>query len=858
MYVRAFIVAAAASITLSAAAPAGAQDPLPRRTQFGVMVEPNPGGGLRVRAVSPALTAAAAGILEGDVLVSVEGVATNAPGDLVSLGDTHRAGQSLQFTVRRGETLLRLEGVATSRPREAYPGASLEYGSVSFQGGRLRTIFAAPDTWKDGPVLYMLQGHPCTSVEATHPGDPNQAFIGGMLARGIAVYRIEKPGVGDSLGGPRCEKGDFGAELAGFEAGWSDLTETRGVDNERIFLFGHSMGGVDAPLLAAAHRDAPPRGVVVYGTVLRNFHDYLFDLLRLQSFLMTGADPVAANQLAETARPTLRRLILDGVEPAELIAEGGAEAESALRELGWDGGSGMMGHAIDYWRDLARRDVTAAWRDTYSAVLSLYGETDLTALTEQDAVTIAQVVNHYRPGTARFSLVANADHLMSIAPARAEAIGDAAANAPMMGQAPPRPLNPEFPRLIGDWVDATLAEPSVRTSQATRDTQLWFNDAAERLPPLSDEGRNGMAVIAADLDGDADLDLVVPQEFSLNKILLNDGAAGFDDASDRLPRLNPDEVPPPAPPAHDTEDAAVADFNGDGLVDIVFVSEDDFSRLRRRPTHEYYRGAAGGGFVRILGCLPDSAANGVAAADVTGDGWLDLLVVGEGQDRLLVNDGGGCFRDETEARLPAETHTGQDAQFVNVDGDADLDLVIGYEGGHQLWINGGAGAFKDETGSRLPDPGNVEARKIAVGDIDGDGDADLYFAHVGWQGRAPQDKLYLNDGRGRYTDVTDGRLPSETDTTLSAVFADFDGDGDMDLATVGSNLRIFSNDGTGTFTDVSERVLPTRIAGPLIGLAVADLDGDGDPDLYGSMLSRSSRGGPTAHDWMLLNRTKAR
>jgi hypothetical protein len=241
----------------------------------------------------------------------------------------------------------------------------------------------------------------------------------------------------------------------------------------------------------------------------------------------------------------------------------------------------------------------------------------------------------------------------------------------------------------------------------------------------------------------------------------------------------------------------------------------------------------------------------VATADVNGDRRPDLLLVGEGQDRLLINDGAGGFRDETEARLPREAVTAQDSRFVDVDGDRDLDLVVGYEGGHALWINTGGGVFRDETEARLPASGNVEARKVAFGDVDGDGDVDLYFAHVGWQGRAPQDALYLNDGRGRFSDATATNIPAESDTTLSAALADLDGDGDLDLATVGQRLRVFANDGRGRFTDVTGTAVPRPIIGPHVGLHAGDLNGDGRTDLYGSMLSRVP-GGQAARDWMLL------
>lgn len=463
------------SAALSSAACSEEPDALPRRVQFGVAVTPAPGGGLQVRAVTPGLTAASAGVREGDVLVAVGGISLNVPPDLVSVGAGHRAGDLLVFKVRRANVDLELQSIALPRAVETYPGATIAYGSTPFQGGRLRTIFAVPDDWNAGPVVYLMQGHPCSSVEALEQGNPYQALIGELLKQGIAIYRIEKPGVGDSLGGPRCETGDFSQELAGFEAGWTDLVENQNVANDQIYLLGHSMGGVDAPQLAANHREAPPRGVAVYGTVLRNFHDYLYELLRLQSFMMTGEDPVTANQFAETARSTLRRVILEGEDPAKLAEEGPETALVLRKGLEWDPVSGMMGHSVEYWRSLARQDSTVSWRDTCSYVLSLYGESDLTALTGEDAETIAHIVNHYRPGTARFEQVANADHLMSVAPPRSESIGSSAANAPMLGQAPPRPFNREIGRTLANWIkEISLAGPVSQPSTVENHSPARF------------------------------------------------------------------------------------------------------------------------------------------------------------------------------------------------------------------------------------------------------------------------------------------------------------------------------------------------------------------------------------------------
>lgn len=370
----------------------------------------------------------------------------------------------------------------------------------------------------------------------------------------------------------------------------------------------------------------------------------------------------------------------------------------------------------------------------------------------------------------------------------------------------------------------------------------WFRDVtAERLPAPEASPRQTMDAEAADLDGDGDLDLVTAQEFQLNVVLINQGGGRFEDASRRLlPPLDPAGLQGgPTLPGHDSEDVSIADFDGDGRLDLIIVQEDDV-RFGRKGVHEHYRGLPSGGFERVKDSgVVDTEANAVAHADVTGDGRADLLIVGAGQDRLLVNDGRGRFRDETEARLPREAATGQDGEFADLDRDGDLDLTLGLEGGHALWINDGRGRFEDQTKARLPVAGFIEARKVTIFDADGDRDPDLFFSHVGWQGRDPADRLFLNDGRGRFTDASD-RLPPAPQLTLDAKAHDFDGDGDLDLLRGGwGALQALRNDG-GRFVDVSATALAGFVPGPVMAIETADFDGDGIVDLFLGM----RQGGP--------------
>ena len=381
----------------------------------------------------------------------------------------------------------------------------------------------------------------------------------------------------------------------------------------------------------------------------------------------------------------------------------------------------------------------------------------------------------------------------------------------------------------------------------------WFRDVTDsQLPARGSVGANSMDVESADLDGDGDLDLVVPQEWLPNKVLLNDGRGRFSDASAGLPPLTPAELQGgPAGTAHDSEDVSIADFDRDGVLDFIIVSEDDV-KFGRTPVHEYYRGLGGGRWARVLGQIPDTEADAIAHADVTGDGLADLLLVGAGQDRLLVGDDRGGFRDETEARLPREAATGQDGVFADVDGDRDLDIVLGLEGGHALWINDGRGRFRDETAERLPVAGFVEARKVEAGDIDHDGDLDLYFSHVGWQGKAPADALLINDGRGRFARAGADRLAPDAETTLDGRFADLDRDGDLDLVRVNfGSVQVLENDGKGAFRDITAFALPAPLAGPGLGVEIADFDRDGTLDLYVAMLAGGQKD-PNGYDRLLL------
>jgi dienelactone hydrolase len=111
----------------------------------------------------------------------------------------------------------------------------------------------------------FLQGGGCNSIDVPS-APPNiwpMSLLAAMAARGFVTMRVDKPGAGESEG-PPCAESGFREELAGYRAALHALVANPAVDPARVFLFGDSLGGFMAPLLA---RDTRVAGVSAFGTI---------------------------------------------------------------------------------------------------------------------------------------------------------------------------------------------------------------------------------------------------------------------------------------------------------------------------------------------------------------------------------------------------------------------------------------------------------------------------------------------------------------------------------------------------------------------------------------------------------------
>jgi hypothetical protein len=220
---------------------------------------------------------------------------------------------------------------------------------------------------------------------------------------------------------------------------------------------------------------------------------------------------------------------------------------------------------------------------------------------------------------------------------------------------------------------------------------------------------------------------------------------------------------------------------------------------------------------------PLDNTNALAVADVDGDGDVDVLTCNDLCDRLYFNGGTGHLA-EVAGKWPPGTNHADSAEFADVDGDGDFDAVLG-GGGARLFRNDGTGGFTEVPGAFFAT--NAVTFGVAVGDIDGDGDVDAVFGLNWATGLARTLRLFVNDGSGTFTEDL-ARFPGLDDYCSAVALADFDADGDLDLARSSNPALLLLNDGHGFFTQAPG--VPPAI-GYTFAMQACDTDGDRDLDL---------------------------
>jgi len=264
-----------------------------------------------------------------------------------------------------------------------------------------------------------------------------------------------------------------------------------------------------------------------------------------------------------------------------------------------------------------------------------------------------------------------------------------------------------------------------------------------------------------------------------------------------------------------------ADFNGDGFPDLVILGNNTISVLLGN----------GDGTFTAAPSPSNDLPGAIAVGDFNGDGIPDLAVapvLDEGNSEVLLGNGDGTFSIANGSLgIGSGVATSNSIAAADFNGDGKLDIVeacasLGDQPCNLLLIQSGNGDGTFIEFSSVP-LSFLGSQSMAVGDFNGDGQPDVAVTNSGTNGV----NVFLNNGGG--LSAVSAIPPTGTGPTSIAA-ADFNGDGKLDLAVANygsNNVTILLGNGDGTFTAAAS---PATGTAPN-SVAVADFNGDGVPDL---------------------------
>jgi len=327
-------------------------------------------------------------------------------------------------------------------------------------------------------------------------------------------------------------------------------------------------------------------------------------------------------------------------------------------------------------------------------------------------------------------------------------------------------------------------------------------------------GNTPQSVAVADFNGDGILDLAVANDADNTVSILLGSPNG--DGTFAAACGTPSTPPCPATGLGPVVVIA-ADFNNDGKQDLAVVNS-------AASTVSILLGNGDGTFQAKIDSATGTAPTSVAAGDFNGDGFVDLAVADNGASTvsILLGNGDGTFKPKND--ISTGTGSGPSAVAVaDMNGDGLLDVVVADKtnGKMSVLLGNGDGTFKthvDYAADKAPS-------SLVVADFNGDGKPDVVVVDSGTS------KISYFQGNGDGTFQTAASTSLASGSGLAQVVAlDLNEDGTLDLAvtgTTGNTISVLFGNGDGTFAAPTDFNTGT---GP-IGIAVGDFNGDGRLDL---------------------------
>jgi hypothetical protein len=364
--------------------------------------------GYLVKTILPNSTAALFDLKEKDIVVKISGQEITGAKNVSAIFKNLREGDDIGINIIREKDLITLKGKVAPKPFEKYDNSEVIYGQTPFKGGYLRTIITKPKKEGRHPAIFFIPGYTCMTMDNLGLHPYGQLFKG-LVDKGYVLMRVEKPGMGDCDGTPDCIETDLNTEIEAFEKGYEKMLEYDFVDKENIVVMGHSLGGIEAPIISQKYN---PKGVLAYGTGVKTWYEYLLEMFRFQNPL-NGISYIENEKHIQAMIPLLYKYLIEKKTPAELSVN--ADYKKMMEtDMEFDGGTHIWTRDYHYWQQIQDINLTDYWAGIKSNVLVIWGEFDFEAFSRFDHELIIEIVNQNNPKMGNFLVLEKTDHAFSI------------------------------------------------------------------------------------------------------------------------------------------------------------------------------------------------------------------------------------------------------------------------------------------------------------------------------------------------------------------------------------------------------------------------------------------------------------
>jgi len=351
---------------------------------------------------------AKAGLRTGDYILAVNDRKILNQEDWSAILYAIRAEKFTNIVVKRAQERIKVDVILRPYALEQYEGLDVFYESVANDYGLLqRTIISKPKGNEKRPVILLLQGLSCSSIEQYSGRSNNWVKLiqNLVIQSNMVVMRIEKPGVGDSEGD--CGTVDFKTELSGYEAAIKALKNKPYVDTNKIIVYGNSMGSALAPYIANKYNLA---GVISDGTFFKSWYEHMLEIER-RILEIEGKDQATIYELMnEVYIPLYHQMLIEKKSFAAILAQ-----NPLYRKHHRQGLLHMYGRSMEYYHQIQDFNFAKAWQEIKVPVRIRWGTNDW-IMSEFDNDMIVNVLKKQGHKNHKLHKYPNLDHWSTLHP----------------------------------------------------------------------------------------------------------------------------------------------------------------------------------------------------------------------------------------------------------------------------------------------------------------------------------------------------------------------------------------------------------------------------------------------------------